>query len=134
MVLRPVDVVFGGVALEGVLSIGVDRVAGTMLVEHDEAGRFTRFADAAQQRVVVTLTRSIRVTELDGPRPGDAGDLVFEARGGSVDGARSRVTVGVVVERVTHRLGAKDGSEQTIRFEAVSVDGQADPVDVEVIG
>jgi len=139
LVLKPVGVVFAGDPLEGVVSIGVDRVAGVMLVEHDEAGKFTKFADAAQQRVVVTLTRSIRATELGGPRPGDAGELVFEAREGSVDGVRSRVTMSAVVERVTHRLGTKDGGaknggEQTIRLEAVSGDGQADPVAVELIG
>lgn len=134
--LNPESVVFGGVVLEDVQSVVVNRAAEKSVVEWSDDGPYVVFADVPQQRVGVRIVRRLsreQVTEL---RPGDEGELrvTVTPSGARSDAGRRVIVATCVVMSVVHELGgatAAGGARnavQTIVLEAVSGGGGVDPV------
>lgn len=129
LVLDPTAVGFGGEAWSGVRSVAVDRAADGEQVAFGDDGPHVVFADAPRQRVTVRVVRRLDGGTLEGPRPGDEGELSFETAIGRTDGSRSRVSLVGVVTKVQHGV-QRDGVEQSVTMVAVSTAGDADPVTI----
>ena len=131
LVLRPETVTFEGDAWSGVDAVTIERSAARESVAFGDLGAFAAFADVPEQRVTVQLTGVAERAWADPVRPGDSGELVFEASLGRTDSGRSRVRVSCVVTRVKQdwRVG---GAVRTVTLVGVSPDGgAADPVTIE---
>jgi hypothetical protein len=130
--LSPERVELLGASLSGVTMVSVDRVTTRLAEEWSDLGPHVVFADAAEQRVTVTVRRGAQGGEgLLTPaaiRPGAQGTLTLRANPSAGDGKGTSVTASVVVTGVEHGAGAKRGVEQTIRMVAVSSDGALDPI------
>lgn len=126
----------GGVehALTGVASAAVDRRATRLAVERADLGPHVVFADAPEQRVTITIERSLdgspeeEWTLAQALHPGAMGDLAVRSAPGAGDAGGRIARVMAVVLSVVHTLSGRRGAVQAIRLLAVSPDGVADPV------
>lgn len=132
--LDPTVVSFGGVEVDGVESIAVDRRSERLIEERSDNGPHVVFADCAEERVSVRLVRRVGDAGGGGWRPGDGGLLGFRAGPSAGRATGVRVSVEVVVTAVLSRLDSSRGAMQTVEFVAISVDGDTDPVTEEPVG
>ncbi len=130
--LSPERVELLGVTLPGVTMVSVDRTTTRLAEEWSDLGPHVVFADAAEQRVTVTVRRAAQGGEgLLTPgaiRPGAQGTLTLRVRASAGDAKGTTVSASVVVTGVEHSAGPTRGVEQTIRMAAVSSDGALDPI------
>jgi len=129
--LNPTGVTLFGVALGGVSSVAVDRLATRTAEEHGDLGPHVVFVDAPEQRVTVRVRRRVdeaSVGALAGVHPGSMGALSFRVAPSKSDRNGLTVRVTVVVRGVDHAFSERDGFVQTITMTAVSSDGAADPI------
>lgn len=130
LVLRPESVSFAGDAWSAVETVAIERTPMREVVEVGDAGPEVVFVDVPERRVAVKVSRRIERSELDGVRPGDAGELVFRAGFGLTDAGWREVSLDAVVTRVTYEIG-RESVRQMVTMVAVSSDGVTDPVRVE---
>jgi len=128
LALRPQSVVLLGVALTDVDALAVDRRTTRHAEERTDLGPHVVFADAPEQRVSVTITRTLTRDEPTSLRPGQQGELRFTTSPSDSDAKRRVFSATVVVLSVDHDLTARTGVRQRIHAVALSPDGAADPV------
>jgi hypothetical protein len=129
LILNPNRVKFGSLRFHSVLAVAIDRSASRELVEHSDLGPHAVFSDAPQQRTRIRVVQELTGTDLAEPGPGDSGELSFFASVGSSEARRVEVSAQCVVLRVEHDL--RRTPTRTMTFEAVSADGQAEPIAIE---
>ena len=128
IVLNPASVSLLGRDLPGVESVTVSRRARKTVEEWTDLGPYCAYADVPEQRVTVTLRRTVTADEPWSPRPGESGTLRLRV-GASQGAARGRVvTATVVVMAAEHEAGPPGGLRQRVEMLAVSPTGAADPV------
>ncbi|QOJ00589.1 MAG: hypothetical protein HRU70_08830 [Phycisphaeraceae bacterium] len=149
VVLHPAVVRFAGARLEGVTRLTVDRSAAREVEAWGDLGPYAVMADVAEQRVTAEVRQTLTREALDGPRPGEAGELVAYTAPAGSDAGRRKLTASAVVRSCVHRVGvgARGGwggagrgggsgggggevAERVIVFVLVSPDGAADPVTI----
>jgi hypothetical protein len=134
LLLNPRRVRFAGTAFEDVAAIVVDRSAAGEVVEWSDLGPHVVLADVPEQRVEIRVVQNLSGARdgesVDAPRPGETGELVFHTSPTAGAGGRKRIAVQAVVLRVEHELSLRRGAVRTVRFVAISSDGQADPLSV----
>ncbi len=130
LILNPARVRFAGAAWEDVTRIAIDREAARPIAEWGDAGPHVVLADVPEQRVRITIERQLVRDGMDGPRPGESGELTFYASPAGSEAGRVRVRATGVVIAVTHELSGRKGAIRTVELLAVSSDGAADPVAV----
>jgi hypothetical protein len=112
----------------------LNRSAAGEVVEWSDMGPHVVLADVPEQRVEIRVVQNLsgaRAGEsVDAPSPGEMGELVFHTSPTAGAGGRKRIAVQVVVLRVEHELSLRRGAVRTVRFVAISSDGQADPLSV----
>ncbi len=128
LILNPTRVRFAGAVWDDVTRIAVDRSAAREIAEWSDAGPHVVLADVPEQRVLVTIERQLVRDGMDGPRPGDSGELTFYASPAGSEAGRVRVRLTGVVAAVTHDLSSRKGATRKVELIAVSGDGAADPV------
>lgn len=129
VILNPTTARLGGMLLEGVTLVVVDRSASREAVEWSDQGPHVVFADMPEQRVTIRVVQDVPRGGITVPRPGEAAELSLVTQGEGDDHSRVRVWASVVVLRVTHAL-KESGLTRTIEMIAVSGDGASDPVGV----
>ena len=140
MILHPASVTFADTPLDNVLTIAVERLAAREVVEFSDLGPHAAYADMPEIRTNIILVRRPSPPELTAVHPGDAGELVFTAAGGTSDAARVRVRVLCAVREVRYDFndggagpGARATPRQMLTFIALSPDGAPDPIVIEPI-
>lgn len=128
LILNPSRASFAGAPWDDVTAVVIDRVAGKTVLEWSDAGPYAVLADVPEQKVTFKVERQLLRDGLDGPRPGDSGELSFYAAPSASEAGRVRVRATCVVLGVTHELLGKRGAVRTVELAAVSSDGAADPV------
>lgn len=128
LIIKPRSVTLLGVTLEHVDAVGVDRRTSKRVEERTDLGPHIVFADAPEQRVTVSITRTLTRDEASGFRPGQQGELRFVAAPSDSDAGRRSFSATVVIVSVEHDLGVKFGARQRIVALAVSTDGANDPI------
>lgn len=131
--LNPRRVTFDGTELGYVRNVVLDRKAERVVVEWSDTGPHVAYADVPEQRVVLTLTRTVVEEGAGEIRPGDAGMLTFRTSPNASDAQVREIEAGVVVTAVEHEVSAKTGATQRISFVAVSSDGESDPVTESIV-
>lgn len=131
LVLNPGTVSFNGTSWDDVTVVAIDRDGERVVREWGDFGPHAVLADVPEQSVGVRVVRRLARDDIDGPRPGDMGELVFFTSPSGADLGRRRVRATCVVTRVRHELGGREGATREVRFAAVSSDGAADPVSIE---
>ena len=131
LLLNPREVSFGGVVWEDVSAVVVDRAASRAVKEWSDLGPQVVLADVPEQVVTVRVVQQVARDDVGTPKPGEAGELVFQTSPAGADTPRKRVRAACVVMDVTHELSVKNGAVRTVKLIAVSIDGAADPVVIE---
>jgi hypothetical protein len=129
--LHPKEVLLFGVALDGVSSVAVDRIAARTAEEHGDLGPHVVFVDAPEQRVIVKIRRCVDAVSagvLSGIAVGAMGELSLRVAPLTSDRIARRITAMVVVRSVNHDFTERDGLVQSISMTAVSSDGATDPI------
>lgn len=133
LIIRPRGVRFDGSPWTEVSSIALDRGPARAVVEWGDLGPHPTLADVPEVRTTVRIVRRLLRDEPDGVRPGDAGELVFEAAPAGGAAQRRRWTIACVVMRTNTEVDDRRGAQRTIELVAVSTDGAADPVSSEPV-
>lgn len=133
LLLHPREVSFGAATWSNVVSVSIERRAEKSFVEFSDGGPHVVLADVPEQRVEVSVVQELLGDDMDVPKPGEEGALVFETSPNSSGAGRKRVSTTAVVLNVKYRVSRKVGSGRTVEFVAVSSDGVADPVTVESV-
>jgi len=93
-------------------------------------GPYPTFADVPEQRVEIELVADLERGSLEGPTPGDDGDLVFFTAPTAGSGGRRRVEVSVVVTAVYDEVEPNGKAQRRVKMAALSSDGVEDPIDI----
>jgi hypothetical protein len=128
LIVSPTEVVFATRALGGVTRVVIERRAAKVALEWSDLGRYVAFADVPEQEVRVRLEQAASAGELDGPQPGDQGQLALVAAGNAGAIARTRITLTGVVVGVRYDLPVAGPGTRVIELVAVSATGASDPV------
>lgn len=135
LILNPQSVVFGSATLERVSFVVIERVGARVVVEWGDGGPQVVFADVPEQRVNAKVVQDMDVAAVDGPRPGNSGELTFVASMSGADGGTKTVSATAVVTGVQYEIGRSTAgtgvpprATRTLNFVLVSSDGAADPV------
>lgn len=131
LVLNPRVVKFGAEVWRDVTAVIVDRSASREAVEWSDGGPHAVLADVPEQRVEIRIVQEVSRDDVDAPRPGEQGQMVFYTSPMSTDAARRKVSATAVVLEAGHELSLRRGALRTVRLIAVSADGSADPITVE---
>ena len=131
MFLNPREVAFGLVTWSNVASVTIERSAERSFVEFSDDGPHVVLADVPEQRVDVRVSQELLGDDMDVPKPGEEGTLVFETAPSSSGANRRSVSMTAVVLNVKYQVSRKSGSARTVELIAVSSDGLVDPVTVE---
>lgn len=130
LVLNPQSVTLLGETVDRVRRVAVSRVPARSLVEWGNMGPYPIFADVPEQRVEIELVADLERGSLDGPAPGDEGDLVFFTAPTAGSGGRRRVEASVVVTALYDEVEPSGTAQRRIRMAALSSDGVEDPIDI----
>jgi hypothetical protein len=126
--LHPQSVSFLGTTLSDVEAIAVDRRSSKQTEERTDLGPHLVFADVPEQRVTISITRTLTRDESTTFAPGAQGQLRFTTAPSSSDALRRTFTASAVVLSIEHELSRKAGARQRIALLALSTDGAADPI------
>lgn len=129
LAINPQTVKFGASAWPNVASVTVDRAADKLVADVSDLGPHVVLVDVPEQRVAVRVVADLQGEDLNGPRPGDAGTLVFFTSPAGTDGGRKKVSMNAVVTGVRHPGGPR-GFTRAIDLIAVSSDGITDPITI----
>ena len=127
LILNPRVVHFGVATWDDVIAVAIDREAHRTVEEWSDLGPYAVLADVPEQKVRVTVVQEVARDDVNTPRPGEAGTLVFFTSPTASDAGRKKVSCGAVVLEVRHELSVKKGAVRTVVLAGVS-DGEADPV------
>jgi len=132
--LNPRRVTIAGEELSHVSVVTVDRKADRVVVEYSDVGPHVAFADVPEQRVTITLVRTLVNEGASGAlRPGDKGALTFRTSPSASDAQTREISAEVVITAVEHEVSAKKGAMQTLACVAISPDGASDPISEAVV-
>lgn len=130
LVLNPQSVTLLGTVVERVRRVAVHRTPERSVLEWGGLGPYAIFADVPEQRVEIELVADLERGSLDGPVPGDAGELVLLTSPTSGSGGRRRVQASVVVTAVHHEVEPGGKASRRVRMAALSATGAADPISI----
>lgn len=130
LVLNPQSVTLLGETVERVRRVAVNRVPERAVLEWGNIGPFATFADVPEQRVEIELVADLERGSLEGPTPGDDGDLVLFTSPTAGSGGRRRVEASVVITAVYDEVEPGGKARRRIKMAALSSDGVEDPIDV----
>ncbi len=128
LVLNPQSVTLLGTAVERVRRVAVHRTPERAVLEWGGLGPYPIFADVPEQRVEIELVADLERGSLDGPSPGDAGELVLFTSPTSGSGGRRRVEASVVVTALHDEVEPGGKAQRRVRMAALSATGVADPI------
>lgn len=131
LVLNPKRVTFDGAAWESVSSVEVNRFGEKIAVEFGDDGPHAVFADVPEQRVNVKVVQELQSDDLDEPKPGESGELTFQAAANGSSAQRTEATLDAVVTGVQYSVSVRGRAVRTVWLVALSSDGVVDPVSVE---
>ncbi len=132
LVLNPRQMTFGGATWGNVASVSIGRSSNKLLAEWSDEGPHVVLADVPEQLVTVRVVQEMLGDDMDTPRPGESGALVFTTGPNSSDAATREVTIGeAVIRTVSYETSTSRGSRRFIELVAVSEDGTTDPVGVD---
>lgn len=129
--LTPSTVTLLSHPLDQVDAVAIDRRGGSLAEERTDNGPHLVFADAPEQRVTVSLTRTLTRDEPTLVRPGDMGELRLTTAPSASDARRRTITATVVVVSVEHDFLNRAGetvARQRLALLALSPDGHTDPI------
>lgn len=127
LLLKPRSVSLLGVTLTDVDALAVDRRTSKQAEERTDLGPHIVFADAPEQRVSVSITRSLTRDEPSPFRPGQQGALGFTAAPSDSAASNRAFSATVVILSVDHDF-TRTGARQRIYALALSSDGANDPI------
>jgi hypothetical protein len=130
LVLNPQSVNLLGATVERVRRVAVNRVPERALLEWGNMGPYATFADVPEQRVEIELVADLERESLEGPVPGDEGELVLFTSPTAGSGGRRRVEASVVVTAVYIEVEPGGKASRRIKMAALSSDGVEDPISV----
>lgn len=131
LALSPQSVTLFGAPLRDVDYLAVDRRSSKQTEERTDLGPHLVFADAPEQRVSVSISRTLTRDEASALRPGQQGELRFTVSPSDSDARRRTFSATVVVLSIDHDLFTRSGvpgARQRIHALALSTDGAADPI------
>lgn len=134
LILNPRDVAFAGGAWADVKLITINRRGTRVVIDWSDEGPHPTFADVPEQRTDITVVMDVQRGDIDGPRPGESGVLVFCTSPTTSSGQRRRVEIAGVITNVEHEVSIKGGAVRTVNLVAVSEDGAEDPISISDAG
>lgn len=129
--LTPTSVSLLSHTLDQVDAVAIDRRSGPLAEERTDNGPHLVFADAPEQRVTVSITRTLTRDEPTLVRPGDMGELRLTTAPSASDAQRRTIAATVVVTSVEHDFVRRDQTtvaRQRLALLALSPDGHTDPI------
>lgn len=130
LVLNPQSVRLLGATVDRVTRVAVSRTPERSLLEWGNTGPYPTFADVPEQRVEIELVADVERGSLDGPEPGDEGELEFYTAPTAGHGRRRKVGATVVITAVRDQVEPGGTAQRRIRMFAISSSGATDPISV----
>lgn len=130
LVLNPQSVKLLGQTVERVRRVAVRRTPERAVLEWGNLGPYATFADVPEQRVEIELVADLERGSLDGPTPGEDGELVLFTAPTAGSGGRRRVEASVVITAVHDEVEPGGKAQRRIKMVALSSDGGEDPIDI----
>lgn len=134
LALAPQSVTLFGAPLADVDALAIDRRSSKQTEERTDLGPHLVFADVPEQRVTVSITRTLTRDEASTLRPGQQGELRFTVSPSDSDARRRTFVATVVLLSIDHDLSTRAGAaagagaRQRIHAVALSTDGASDPI------